>query len=66
VISKTQARRERIKLGVSILTTFGYGLLGTVTVQSLLQHNSVTWSSVVAGFAVLGVALYYVPQGEKP
>ncbi|HEV2650321.1 MAG TPA: hypothetical protein VGU69_03605 [Rhizomicrobium sp.] len=54
-----------MKLLTSILTTFGYGLLGTVTVQSLIQHNAVTWGSVAGGLVTLGLALYFAPEGEK-
>lgn len=63
--AKSHAHRARMKLLTTILTSFGYGLLGTVTIQSLLQHNPVTWSSVAGGLVALGSALYLAPEGEK-
>ena len=63
------ASRSRWKLLASMMTTYGYALLGGTVLQPLLKGGPVSWT-VLAG-AGLGVvfhalALYISPKGEPP
>ena len=65
-----RARRRfaaRVKLGVSMLTTFGYSIVGTALFDPLIKGAKFSPGSlglIGAGAIFFFVALYMVPQGE--
>ncbi len=58
--------RVRVALGVKILTTAGYAMIGgtffrAVAEQRAVPPLSIFW--VIAGLACLGAALFFAPRG---
>lgn len=68
-VTRAAAHRARVKLLGSILTNYGYALLGGAAIQPLLSGQAkLTASQVVGGLLSLvlqGVAVYIAPYGEK-
>ncbi|HTQ12734.1 MAG TPA: hypothetical protein VMH86_02575 [Rhizomicrobium sp.] len=64
------ARRARYKLSNSILTTYGYALIGASAIQTFVINGklpgTVQFASVVIGLSFHAVALYNAPKGEVP
>ncbi len=67
-ITKATARRARIKLVSSILTTHGYALLGGTVIQPLLSNSGrftlVQICSAIVGLVAQASAIYIAPYGE--
>lgn len=57
----------RVKLFVQMLTTAGYAGAGAALADPLFKTGTFGAANVLSlglGLAAMGVALYYVPQGE--
>jgi len=65
-LPRSHFRRERLRFVVLLLTAYGLGVLGTTTLQSMVNNKAVAISLMVSGLVFHGVALYLVPYGEKP
>jgi hypothetical protein len=67
---KTAAKRARYKLAASMLTTYGYAIMGVSAVQPLLMEHGIFAGRQIAGMALAVacqlLALYIAPKGEKP
>ena len=67
-ITRASARRARLRLTVSILTTHGYAILGFSVIQPLLSNPLKFTIYQIAGaglgLAVQALAVYIVPYGE--
>jgi hypothetical protein len=60
--------RYRLKLASSMLTTYGYALLGGSVLQPALTTGRITlpiYVSVIAGVVSHTLAIYICPRGEK-
>lgn len=62
-----KALAVRIKLGVSMLTTFGYSLFATALIDPIVKRTHVETANLILvglGLASLCAALVLAPQGE--
>jgi hypothetical protein len=60
-------RAIRMKLGVSMLTTFGYSTMGTALIEPVLKSGKFTivnLSFIALSTILFFTALYIAPQGE--
>jgi|HubBroStandDraft_1064217.scaffolds.fasta_scaffold20330_5 hypothetical protein len=60
-------QRARIKLATSVLTSYGYVLVGGALWQPLISFKGFSLANLVVGFIGLGMhaaALYIAPRGE--
>jgi hypothetical protein len=67
-VTKQAARKARFKLARSILTTYGYALVGGAVIQPITS-TSATLNHAQAISAALGIlspllAMYIAPQGD--
>ena len=65
--AEARALRARISLGVKMLTTSGYAMIGgtffkAVSEQRAAPGTAVFWAA--AGLGVLGLALWFAPYGS--
>ena len=64
------ARRARYKMSNSILTTYGYALIGASAIQPFVVNGNrpgaIQVVSVLIGLSFHAAALYNAPKGEIP
>ena len=64
------ARHARYKMSNSILTTYGYALIGASAIQHFVVNGNrlgtVQVASVLVGLSFHTIALYNAPKGESP
>jgi len=65
--SRKRAVAARVKLVISILTTFGYSLVGAALIEPFTKVKALAplnYLAAVMGLAFLGLAIYLAPRGE--
>jgi hypothetical protein len=65
---EVRALRARIGLGVKMLTTAGYAMIGGTFFKAVMDQRAIPPTSYLragAGLAALGFALLFAPQGSR-
>lgn len=69
LVERKRRRRERFKLLAANMTTYGYAFAGSAFIDPVLNANGLRSVNVIlmaGGLALHCVAIYLVPEGEKP